>query len=207
MYDPKIYFSDEEIRQLRLLGASIRNNVIPIQYKDHFFWGNGQMWDIDTYTAECCQCLALPEDDYEEYLRPLRLSEITVNIEIMKRVCYNYKVNSMIKLCSICDFADTAIICEAGRGIDVLLASFVKPWRRIIAYDQDKGVLHEMKKYFRGELGLPLETMQIRSENFNFRGWGEKALVFGTCHNVDGNKFQEIKENDNLCAVFDGEFL
>lgn len=207
MYTPDQYFTEEEIVQLRRLGVSIRNNIIPLQYKDFFHFKTGQIWDIDTYSAEACLCLSLGEFGYRRHFELIEFNENTVGFALLKKVCYEFKIQAFLKLKESAGWSDNIIICEAGRGVDVLLAKFVKNWKHMIAYDLDKSVLFEINKYFRGELGLPLETKQIHTEMYPFASINEKTIIFATCHNVSENKRQEILDNPNLIGILDGEIL
>ena len=76
-----------------------------------------------------------------------------------------------------------------------------------MAYDLDKSVLHEMQKYFAGELRLPFTALQINTFNYNFASINEKTVIFGTCHNLTDNIKEEILGNGNLIAILDGEVL
>jgi hypothetical protein len=208
MYDPNKIFTIDEIRQLRRFAMSISNSMIPLQYKDWYYLDSGQIWDIDTYCAEAARCLAMSEKDFSNYFELKKNDDNRIgNLDLFLKICYEYKVNSFVKLQSICHEASEIIVCEAGRGIDVLLTSFVKPWHRIVAYDQDKSVLYEMKKYFKGELGLPFEVQQINTINYDFSGINERTIIFGTVHNVNADKKKEILGNTNLIGLLDGEVI
>lgn len=209
MYNPRDFFTEQEIRQIQLLGISIGNNIIPLEYKDHYMTSKGQMWDIDTYIHGVCKCLSMTNEEFLKYYETRKYDDNTMcsNLELFFKICYQYKVNSFLKLREVCDFADHIFIVEAGRGIDVLLASFVKKWNTIDAYDQDKSVLFEMNKYFRGQLNLPFFPLQINTFDFNFGSINEKTIIFGTCHNLNDSIKKQIKENGNLLAILDGEIL
>lgn len=207
MYDPRVVFTEEEIFKIRMLGISIKNNIIPLQYKDWYTTKSGKIWDIDTYQHGACKCLTMTEPEFLEYFETLKYDDNVCcsNIEILTQICYDYKVRSFQKLKTVLDFADDILIVEAGRGVDVLLTSFVKQWKTITAYDQDKSVLHEMTNYFAGELRLPFIARQINTFDFNFRAINERTIIFGTCHNLDEKIKAQILENGNVLAIMDGE--
>lgn len=209
MYDPIRIFTETEINQIKRFGISISNSMIPLEYKDHYTTKSGKIWDIDTYIHGVCKCLSMPHSEFLNYFKTKEYEDNTMcsNLELFFKICYTYKVNSFLKLKEICDFADSVFIPEAGRGIDVLLASFVKEWKLITAYDQDKSVLVEMRKYFAGELRLPFQALQINTFLFNFASINERTIIFGTCHNLNEDIKKQIVNNKNLIGILDGEVL
>lgn len=212
MYNPKDVFTDEEIKKIQLFGISIANNMIPLEYKDHYMTAKGQMWDIDTYIYGVCKCLTMREDDFLCYYESTLYNSNTMcsNLEIFFKLVYEYKVKSFLELKNLDQSFDSLLVCEAGRGIDVLLAVLARgeqPWKRIEAYDLDKSVLFEMKKYFCGEMKLPFYPLQISTYNYQFSSINCRTVVFGTCHNLTEDIKDQIRGNKNLIGVLDGEVI
>jgi len=209
MFNPKHVFTEQEIRQIQLFGISINNSMIPLDLKDHYMTNSGRMWDIDTYTHGVCKCLTMDHDDFLNYYQSKRHDDSTMcsNLPLFFKLVHDYKVPSFQKLKTVCHFADRILVVEAGRGIDVLLASMVKKWQSIEAYDLDKSVLVEMKRYFAGDLGLPFKGLQISTFLYNFGSINEKTIIFGTCHNLTEEIKRQILENKNLIAILDGEII
>lgn len=207
MYDPKDVFTADEIKLLNRFALSISNSMIPLHLKDHYYTSSGKTWDIDTYTHGAAKCLAMGQDDFRAYYDSKIHEDLAMcsNLGLFYRLVYDYKVKSFQKLKEHAGFADRIFVVEAGRGIDVLLASFVKKWANIAAYDQDKSVLWEMQKFFAGELSLPFTGLQINTFNHNFGSMNERTIIFGTCHNLTADIKKQIVENKNLLAILDGD--
>ena len=85
-----------------------------------------------------------------------------------------------------------------------MLASLVKKWKKIICYDNNEFMLGEVNKYFKDGLSLPIETVHTNSYVFDF-DYKEPTIVIGNLLKLTPDRKEEIKNNKNILAIFNGQ--
>jgi hypothetical protein len=105
------------------------------------------------------------------------------------------------------DFADTLYVCEVGRGIDILLASFVKEWKKIICFDMNQLEIDEVNIYFKEKMGLPIETFVANSGGIDFSKLDEKMIILANHTRLGKPQMETMKSKDNLIAIIEGTKL
>lgn len=196
-------FTPEQIRELKIFNQSITMRPIPIDKQEAARKGK-DIWCADWWTIEVLKCLFNGEETYRLDPPPNRLKNNKIWSMEQIITSKNFKMNMMKLLEENKDFSDTLWVCEAGRGIDILLASFVKPWKKIVCYDSNEYILEEVNLYFKDKLGLPVETFRMNSGNYDFNQITEKVImVANICRHGEAQK-AVIKNRGNILAIFDG---
>ncbi len=196
-------FTPEQIRELKIFNQSITMSPLPIDKQEARTDGK-HMWCADWWTIEVLKCLFNGEQGYRLDPPPNRLKNnyLWSQEEIIKNA--NAKIRMLDLLRENKDFSDTVFICEVGRGIDVLLASFVKPWTKIVCYDNNEYVLGAMELYFKEKLGLPIQHFRVNSGDFDFNTITEKVIMLVNVAMMGGKQKDIIKNKSNILAIIDG---
>jgi hypothetical protein len=199
-------FSPEQIRALKIFNQSITMRPIPIDQQEAVRNGK-DIWCADWWTIEVLKCLFNCEEMYRLDPPPNRLKHNKIWSMEQIITAKDAKLGMLKLLEENKDFSDTLWVCEVGRGIDILLASFVKPWKKIVCYDNNEYILEEVNLYFKEQLGLPVETFRINSGNFDFNTVTEKVVMVANITRLGEPQKELIKNKDNILEIFDGRRL
>lgn len=196
-------FTLEQIRELKIFNQSITMRPIPID-KQEAVRKEKDIWCADWWTIEVLKCLFNTEPVYRLDPPPNRLknNKIWSMEQIVSNA--NHKLQMMKIMEENKDFSDTLFICEVGRGIDLLLASFIKPWKKIVCYDNNEYILEEVNLYFKDKLGLPVETFRMNSGNYDFNAVTEKVIMIANITRMGEEQKALIKTKENILPIFDG---
>lgn len=196
-------FTPQQLLDLRIFTQSITMRPVPIDKQEAVRNGK-DIWCADWWTIEVLKCLFNGEAVYRVDPPPNRLknNKIWSMEQIVSNA--NQKLQMMKLLEENKDFSDTLYVCEVGRGIDILLASFIKPWKKIVCYDTNEYILKEMELYFKDKLGMPIESFKMNSGNFDFNTITEKVIMLANIVKAGEPQKKIIKEKENIFAIFDG---
>ncbi len=146
-------------------------------------------WNADFWTMEVAAYL-IQETDYEVPERfkgnrncdPNRMKH---DAEIKKSVYENLQKFQLD--------GDALLICEVGRGLDILMANMVKKWRKIYCYDQVNYTKY--LSYF-----SDIEFFHISTAQFDPSNIPENVTM------IMNHSLYKPFENDNIIhAIIDGE--
>lgn len=207
-------FSEKEILEIRNFIQSVNSNLIPVDQQEAVI-KEGHIWCADWWTIEMGKILIYGEDAYKLDPLPRVLKNNHLFTHEYQVTTGNFKLNMLKLLKEHKDYSDTLIVCECGRGMDILLANMVKPWKKIYCYDHNDLVINEVNKYFRDKLGLPIEAAMNPSWSYdklhlNLKGYAGvdfKAILLGNVVHLDPEQKEAIKNNPNILAIIDGEIL
>lgn len=149
-------------------------------------------WNADMWTIEVATCL-LDVDNYTlpEKFKGNRFAD-------PNRIKKDAKIKISVKniLQNIKDSADCFLVCEVGRGLDIVIANQVKKWRKIYAYDHVN--YKEYLKIFNN-----VEFIHTSTSVFNPEIIKEKCIMI-----MNHSLYRDLDrfKNDNIIhAIVDGE--
>jgi hypothetical protein len=144
----------------------IESNQLPFDNQEHNF-DNGKPWTCDMWSIEVLKYLKNTEKFslYKDY--------------------GDRKLKVIKELKKIKSLPDNLLVCEVGRGIDILLATFVKNWKRIICYDINPVYGELVVDYFKKIMNISVEFYQANSGDIYFNN---KGLITFRCHATDMGK-------------------
>lgn len=196
-------FSQEEIIALKRLNQSIIFRPLPMDRQESQRQGNF-MWCSDWWHIEVLKCLFHGADTYLGDPPPRRLKNNPLYSPSATVETAEKKLLMLELLKKYAHFSDTLFICEVGRGIDLLLAYFVKPWKKIICYDNNPYILDEVKLYF-DRFDLPLELIHKNSGDFDFDVFPDKMIMIGNHLKLGEEIKKKLNTRGNILTIFDGE--
>lgn len=199
-------FTDNEVRELKILTQSITMRPLPMDKQESVKRGK-DIWCADWWTIEVLKCLFHGESVYRQDPPPNRLKHNI--IWSMEEICSSAEnKRSMVKLLrENINFSDNLFICEVGRGIDLLLASFVKQWKRISCYDLNQSVLDEISIYFGSKIGVQMDVFRTNSGEFDFNVITDNTVIIANGTKIGEEQKKIIKNKPNILAIFDGRKL
>lgn len=189
------YSKAENVNRLRTFIKHLEESQLPFDQIDHLKSGS---WSSDAWTLETCRCLADPK----RYNTPLRKKygmykpffNVPPIISILNWAERKLKLHA--ELVRKADQAEHLFVCEAGRGIDVLLALLVKPWKAITCYDYKESHKGPLKAAFKD---FPLEFFTADSGEFDFGSIQRpKTLLIAQGHGIPRSGLQRISDNKNI---------
>lgn len=138
-------------------------------------------WNADMWTLEVAACLFLGKEYKNNN----------------KRIFADAKIKGLLSdiLTEIKDDADSLLVCEVGRGLDILVANMVKKWKKIYCYD------HVNYKNY-----LKFENIQFHHQStysFNPDVISEKSIMIMN-HSIY-RKLDKFRTNNIIHAIVDGE--
>lgn len=88
-------------------------------------------WNADYWTMEVTRYLIFGDD----YFLPVYLKNNQNADPNRTKLDANIKLSIKKILSEIKDSADYLLVCEVGRGLDILIANEIKKWKKIYCYD------------------------------------------------------------------------
>lgn len=129
---------------------------------------NGMCWTCDMWHLEVLKCLILGE---EKYLKSAYSDYIPNKVPQFLELFKNYtrcKIESYNRLQEVKDLSDNLIVCEIGRGIDLLLAVQVKKWNKIVCYDTNQTCGKFIIEYFKKHFNVDVNYVHANSGDIDF---------------------------------------
>lgn len=189
------YSKTENATRLADFINHLEEHQLPFDQIDHLLRGR---WSSDAWTLETCRCLSNPG----QYKVPLRkkygMRKPHFNsppiISILNWTERKLKLHAELILKA--DQAENLFVCETGRGIDVLLALLVKPWKTITCYDYKESHKAPLETAFKG---FPLEFFTADSRELDFGSIQRpRTLLIAQDHSIPQSGIQRILENKNI---------
>jgi hypothetical protein len=116
-----------------------KNNLIAdTKSQEHSGMGN-RMWTSDDWTLAVADCLNVGIENYQDD----RIDELNYHRDIIVAAERKYKMFDVLSQKKDC--ADSLLIAEVGRGLDIIFALMIKEWKTIYCYDQ-----FDYEKYLKG---------------------------------------------------------
>lgn len=180
---------------------SVIDDMIPLELQEHT--GAGDMfWCNDWWTIELCTFwlnrqtyMDTPTSDY------LKENCAQTKLGLLSEV--EEKERELAWLEELKDFSDTLFICEVGRGTDILIASAVKQWKKIICYDSNELVIACVNRYWRDKLGLPIEA-SVRDTTYVDLAALRDCVVIAHRTRLGEQGKDILRNNRNIVAIVDG---
>ena len=165
-------------------------------------------WCSDWWTIEVLKCLYWTADSYRLDPPPNRLKKndaFAGGIEGMI-VEAEVKLKMMDCLEKVKDLSDTLYVCEACRGIDILLAYMIKDWSKIIAYDMNQHYVELLPKHFPGK---NIEVFRANSGDMDFTTCIKEPVIFIADNHRMGKEGVEraIKSDNTKAVIVEGVLL
>ena len=160
------------IISIKELSDEIKNNPMDFNSQGYQI-ENGMRWTCDMWHLEILKCLMLGEaqylkSEYSDYI-PNKVPQF---LEMFK----NYtrcKIESYNRLQEVKNLSDNLIVCEIGRGIDLLLAIQVKKWNKIVCYDTNQYCGKFIIDYFKKHFNIEVSYIHANSGDINFNDGGK----------------------------------
>ncbi len=121
------------------------------------------IWTDDDWHMEVAKYLLIGETNYLSYNPPSRLKGNPYYNPQKLVDSGKIKIKTADALSKISAEEKTLLICEVGRGLDILVSASVKKWDRVICYDYVNYKLH-LSSMFPGSI---IDFFTARSEEFN----------------------------------------
>jgi hypothetical protein len=160
-------FNKDQEEYLKRFVQYTLDSLIPLHQQEAC--GSGKdFWCCDWWSIEVIKCLFLGIETYEKDPPPRRLlNNHNFSKEQIEEDC-RIKLKLYQYLLDRRDLADVFITGEAGRGIEIALASLVKPWKKILCYDSNALYGPVIVNFFRGRHNLPVEFIPCSTLNYPF---------------------------------------
>jgi hypothetical protein len=196
-------FTENEKLELIALRQEVDSNNLPFDKQEAQKSDEG-FWCSDWWTTEVCRCL-VREKDFLTDLPPEKAwnNPLWKREDILTAVEYKLKMLEVLKENK--DFSEELFVCEVGRGIDILLASFVKKWNKIICYDNNLYMLEKLNGYFNNT--LPINSFKVNSGDFDFSKIDKKVILLANQCRLGKICTEAIRDNPNILAIIDGDLL
>ena len=163
------------------------------------------VWTADEWTIEVGKFLLMGEDAYLRDITPVRRYDNNALL-FQKNTIRNYgeqKYNLLQNLNKVKDLADNILICEVGRGIDLVLADHIKQWSNILCYDVNDKILSATKNYF--NFFKSADFILKNTSFFDFSSITVPTILVCSDMHVPLEGLQGIKNPNIKTILWDGE--
>jgi len=187
---------------LKRLSQRIIDFNLPFESQMGCGSGNNR-WSSDFWHREVISCLIegipgyrnLPIPDY------LKNNESFSKPEIERAVCWKMDMLDCIEV--NIDFSDTLIVSEIGWGIDLILCSTLKDWKKIIAYDGCQLMIKEAESFLR-EVGFDINIDLESSTGKDFLSIEDKVVLVANHSHIPFETLEKVANKDNTLSIIDG---
>ncbi len=203
------YQRPENLEKLDEFIVHLQDTQLPYEQIEHI---PDTRWSSDTWTFETSLCLRAPL----KYNTPLA-KKYGWNQHRYHRYVHNFldvlriyestycKLWMHKHLCEVANMSDNLLICEIGRGLDLIVALTVKNWKLIQCYDGVDLNRKPLMGYFSRH---NLDYSHADSRYFDFSAVGDRTIVIANQHNIPLEGIEEVRNNNRIvCAIVDGEIL
>ena len=196
------WYENNENRQLLLAFIDyLEETISDFEKIDHI---ESTSWTSETCALETARCLLSPN----RYRPPLRkiygLKAPWFNsIPLLHVFGYAYRKAKMHRsLSSVSALSDKLFICEAGRGLELLMANTIKDWSRISCYDHNPIQRQSLLQHF----GSQIDCFDANSLTFDFSSISEETILIADQHNIPESGIKAIQQNEHIAAaIIDGD--
>jgi hypothetical protein len=165
------------------------------------------MWTDDDWHMEIAKYLLVEKSNYLSYNPPSRLKNNPYYNPQKLLESGEIKIKTAKILSKISMEADTLLICEVGRGLDILVSNSIKKWNRIICYDYVNYKLH-LSSMFPGSI---IDFLVLRSEEFKGDSIiSQPAIVVANDIRVENKELLRSKlvaSSYLVRVIWDGEII
>jgi len=163
-------------------------------------------WCSDYWHREVASCLI---DGIEKYMNTqipdyLNDNDSFSKPEIVRAVMWKYDMMKCIEENQ--DFSDTLMVCECGWGIDVILCSTIKDWKKIIVYDGNRYMIREAESFLR-RLGFEVDVDLFSSTGVDFSKIDERMVLVANYSHIPRKSLECLTNKSNVLSIVDGIIL
>lgn len=109
---------------------------LPKDSVEHNLNNTAYGWDSDLWSIEVVRCLLLGEEAYLKSPAPEYFhADEAQGLKSQIAQYAQFKIATCQRVMEVANVSNNVIVAEMGRGIDLLLLTFIKNWQRIIIYD------------------------------------------------------------------------
>jgi len=184
----------------------IKKNILSSE-KDESAYSNGKLWTADYAAIECLRCLILDPLNYmlikqppDEYTQKNILWSIGDNF--FYSIC---KLKLLQTLRSLPNSYNRLLICETGRGIEVLIGLLAKQWESIDGFDRNK-LLEDTYTDFFPSNNINVNFSVTTTKAFNYTSLKQKTVIVAT-HSREFPKVVERWKKEHLMWIRDGKLV
>jgi len=196
-------FTKKQKASIELFKQSVLEHPLAID-KQEAVRREGFTWCSDDWTIEVCKFLVQGLKVYEVNtpFHHLQNNPLWTKTIIIRHG--EHKMRMLEVLRENMDFADQILICEVGRGLDVVLSSMVKTWKHIDCYDTNENVLKTVRSYFVKIHQLQLTTRIQNSGVVDFSLLTEPVIVIANETMLGEHHFESMRENPKVLPIING---
>jgi hypothetical protein len=149
-------------------------------------------WNADMWTIEVAKCLyfgsSYSMSSFFKNNGNYNIKEIIKDANIKISLYKNLKLKSN---------TDSILICEVGRGLDIVIANMVRKWNKIYCYDQVN--YNEYLKYF----GNNIRFFHVTTSGFrnNIQKYLSEDVTMICNHSI----YKPLKHEKIIHTIIDGE--
>jgi len=200
MVEGKIMLDQTISDQLKNFTQFVTFQLLPL-YDQHHVGKGKDFWCVDWWTIEVGKFLFNGEETYLGDPPPYRLRN---NKNFAKeKIIEDGKVKLAMfeTLKKIKDSADTLLVCEVGRGLELILAHFVKKWKKIYCYDYNPLYKDLLDTYFVNQLGMNIVFNNCKTAKFPFEDIEEDTILIASHVQMRKDVAEKILMNDCIVKV------
>ena len=188
-------------RYVRSFYRHLKSNMVTKEVNQEAAGHGKERWTADLWSVELCKAWVMGLDEYRETI-PLEYRENPGhNGNHALRSC-KIKENLLDILMDIKEDANEIVVCEVGRGLDILIANMVKKWKRIICYDQVPQYKDYLNRFFEVEF-YKQATWKFLEDNGKY--------IYEPCIMIShGSRFKEwdsLKNKNIVHLIENGELI
>lgn len=189
---------------INFLTYTQNNTIKPDSYTSIGTYPN--MWTDDDWHMEIAKYLLVGKSNYLSYNPPSRLKGNPYYSPEKLVEIGDAKLKTADILSGISAEANVLLICEVGRGLDILIANSIKTWNKIICYDYVDYRAH-LSSMFPNSI---IEFLLSRSEEIQFDNVQQSTIAIANdikCPEKDFLRSKLIASSNIVKVIWNGELI
>jgi len=174
--------------------------LVPL-YDQHYVGEGKNFWCVDWWTIEVAKYLFNGKEIYLNDPPPWRLrNNRNFNKEMIIKDG-DIKLSMFEALKEVKDSTDNLLICEVGRGLELVFANHIKKWKTIYCYDYNPLYKDLLNMYFVEKLGMNIVFNNCKTAKFPFEDIEENVILVASHVQMRKDVAEKILMNDCIVKV------
>jgi hypothetical protein len=160
-----------------------QNLILDLKSQEHSGMGSTS-WTSDDWTLAVADCLNVGIENYQND----RVDELNYHRDIIIAAERKYKMFDVLSQKK--DSADSLLIAEIGRGLDIIFALLIKEWKTIYCYDQFDYEKY-LNEYF---LECNIVYSTVRSKAFDVSMISEPCIMISNMSKMEEHDYKIFED-------------
>jgi hypothetical protein len=175
-----------------------KNNLIPKDIHQEQTGRGKTLWTSDDWTLAVANCLDVSIENYKDDI----VEKLNYYRDIIVAAERKYKMFDLLEKKK--NSAESILVGEVGRGLDIIFAFLTKEWKTVYCYDQFEYYEKFIKGFFPS---CNIKYTTSISKRYDLSILEEPVIFMMNMSKMEKQDFERFKENDNIISIINDGVL